>query len=249
MTPAAQSWRLTVHDELPSTSDLCRSLAQAGEPEGLAILARRQVQGRASHGRSWSSPPGNMYLSILLRPNTPIRQGGLWSLLAAVALADAVAPLLPDPSTLTLKWPNDLLLNGRKMAGILVDSHATQTGILDWLVIGLGLNLATAPQLPDRPSACLADATTPPPPETMAEHVLDRLAFWRDNFRRDGFAPVRTAWLARARNLGSEVTLRQGANDIVGRFAGLGDDGSLLLDADGKISAFAAGEVRLQLVE
>ncbi|MCW3475209.1 biotin--[acetyl-CoA-carboxylase] ligase [Rhodovastum sp. RN2-1] len=244
---ATGAWRLQVHDVLPSTSDLCRTLAEAGEPDGLAVLAHRQERGRGSHGRNWDSPAGNMYLSVLLRPPGRVREGGLWSLLAGLALAETVAPWLPDPAALTLKWPNDVLLGGRKLAGILLDSSADPQGALAWLVIGIGLNLAAAPQVPGRAVACIADVASAPRPEDAARALLARLDHWRRVHRQAGFAPVRAAWLARSLPVGAAMALRLGERDIGGSFAGLAEDGSLLLQTGGHVHAFAAGEVRLQL--
>jgi BirA family biotin operon repressor/biotin-[acetyl-CoA-carboxylase] ligase len=243
MTQAVAGWRLKVFESLDSTSDLCRSLAVAGEPEGLAVLARRQEKGRGRGGREWLSAPGNLFLSVLLRPRGPVREGGLWSLLAAVALAETVASLLPDPSVLTLKWPNDLLLEGRKLAGILLDSAGDASGGLAWLVIGFGLNLAAAPEVPNRAIASLAEVAMAPPPERVAEALLARLDHWRRVRLIEGFAPVRAAWLSRAQPIGAPITLKLGGSDVGGSFAGLGDDGSLLLHAGGRVCAFAAGEI------
>ncbi len=238
-------WRLVIHDVLPSTSDLVRQRGAGGEPAGLAVMARRQEQGRGSYGRSWESPAGNLYISVLLRPEGRVAQGGLWSLLSAVALADAVAGVLPDPGALRLKWPNDLMLNGGKLAGILLDSAAGPDGRLSSIVIGLGLNIAAKPDMPDRVTACLAELIAPPPPEAMAERLLDRLAHWIAIQTRDGFAPVRAAWLARGHPMGTPMRLRHGPADLDGAFAGIADDGSIILDIAGTPRAFAAGEVRL----
>ena len=241
MTHPVAEWRLRIFENLDSTSDLCRSLAVAGEPEGLAVMARRQEKGRGRAGREWLSAPGNLFLSVLLRPGGPVREGGLWSLLAAVALADAVVPLLPDASALTLKWPNDLLLDGRKLAGILLDSAADMSGKLDWLVIGFGLNLAAAPEVPGRAVASLGNAATPP--EEVAEALLARLDHWRRVRLAEGFAPVRTAWLSRAHPIGALIKIKPGGEDVDGSFAGLAEDGSLLLHTGGQMRAFAAGEI------
>jgi len=184
-----------------------------------------------------------MYLSVLLRPAGPVRLGGNWSLLAAVALADTVAPMLPPHATLSLKWPNDLMLNGAKLAGILLDSNADANGNFTSLVIGIGLNLATAPKLADRPTACIADLATPPTPEAAVGALLDRLDHWR----HAGFDAVRQAWLTRAQPVGSDIELMQGERTITGTFAGLGGDGSLLLTTDGRVHAYAAGEVRQRI--
>jgi BirA family biotin operon repressor/biotin-[acetyl-CoA-carboxylase] ligase len=239
-------WRLRSYPSIESTSDLCATLAAAGEPEGLAIMALRQTAGRGSRGRNWQSPVGNLYISVLLRPPGMLAEGGRWALLAAVALSDTLAALLPDPGPLSLKWPNDVLLHGRKMAGILLDATATKEGAIDWLVIGCGVNLVHAPEVPGRRTACLAEFVPPPTPRAMAGALLDRLAHWRAVRALDGFGPVRTAWLARAHPVGTKVQLAYNGRLLGGTFAGLADDGSLLLATGGRVEAFATGEILLQ---
>jgi BirA family biotin operon repressor/biotin-[acetyl-CoA-carboxylase] ligase len=243
--PRQSGWRLQIHEVLPSTSDLCRSLAAADEPEGLAVLARRQTQGRGSRGRDWQSPSGNLFLSVLLRPRERARDAAQWSLLAGVALAEVLAEHLRGAATPRLKWPNDVLLDGRKLAGILVDSSADGAGDVEWLVIGIGVNLAVAPNVMGREVACVAEFVPPPPSERFAEGLLARLGHWRNLRREQGFAPVRAAWLAHAPAPGSAITLRQGEKMLGGGFVGLGADGSLLLATDGRVRAFATGEVLL----
>ena len=239
----ARGWRLAIHETLSSTSDACRARAAGGEPGALAVLARRQTQGRGTDGRTWQSPPGNLYLSVLLRPAEPARLAGEWSLLAAVALAETVALLLPDRQALTLKWPNDLLLHGGKLAGILTESAAAPGGTLDFVIIGFGLNLAVAPTLPDRRTACLADAVAPPGPEDFAWSLLDQLDRWRLRRLERGFAAVREAWMARGPLPGAPIAVRQGTATLHGSFAGLGADGSLLLSTGTGVRKLAAGEV------
>lgn len=239
------AWRLAIHDSLPSTADLCRDRAEAGEAEGLAILALRQTAGHGTSGRSWTGAAGNLFLSVLLRPGGPAREATQWSLLAGVALAEALSAELPDPAVLSLKWPNDVLLHGAKLAGILVESAADAAGGLVWLSIGLGANLVTAPSVPGRATACLAECGPPPLPETMARRVLAVLSHWRELRAVAGFAPVRAAFLARTAVPGTPITLRLGERRLEGAFAGLGEDGSLLLRTGGRIQAFAAGEVTI----
>jgi BirA family biotin operon repressor/biotin-[acetyl-CoA-carboxylase] ligase len=237
VTVQAAFWRLEVHEALGSTSDSCRQRGSAGEGEGLAVMVRVQTAGRGSRGRAWVSPPGNLYLSVLLRPATALREAGLWALLAGVAVAEAL-----DEFGVVLKWPNDVMHRGAKLGGILVESQASSGEALDFMVIGIGLNLAHAPDLPDRRAASLDGAVTP---DVAAAHVLARLNHWRAVQATDGWAPVRAAWLARALPLGAEMTLRQGETRHSGRFAGLAEDGSLLLDVDGSAKHFSSGEIWL----
>ena len=240
---SATGWRLKIFETLGSTSDLCRNFAVNGEPAGLGVLARRQERGRGREGRTWISSLGNLFLSVLLRPRGPVREAGTWSLVAAVALANTLEPLLPDGVALTLKWPNDLLLNGRKLAGILLDSAANSAGDLEWLVIGFGVNLAVAPPVPGRAAAALAEVTTPPEPEQVAQSLLARLDQWMEVRERNGLTPIREAWLARTLPAGTPLSLKMGEQEYVGIFAGLANDGSLLLETGGRVRSFAAGEI------
>lgn len=244
-TALPEGWRLRRYETLPSTSDLLRRLAAAGEPGGLAVMAAQQTAGRGRDGRPWTGSAGNLYLSALLRPGGPARAAGQWSLLAAVALAGALLPLLPQPGALRLKWPNDLLLDGAKCAGILTEASATPGGDLEWLVLGIGVNLATAPELPDRRTASLARmGVTPPAPEVFAAALLDSISRWSSVMRRDGFDPVRQAWLAHGPVPDSPVTVRGLRGPLEGRFAGLREDGALLLSCEDGIQVVASGEVQ-----
>ncbi len=243
--PGRLAWRLEIHDELPSTSDLVRTRAEAGEPAGLAVMARRQTQGRGSRGRAGSTPAGNLAISMLLRPHLPMREAGGLSLLAGLALAEAVAEILPPGPALALKWPNDVLLAGNKLAGILLESHGDGQGGVAWVIPGIGVNLAHAPILPDRIAACLADHMPAPAPETFAPRLLARLAHWCVVLEQGGFAPVRAAWLAHAQTPGSKMSLKLGADVLSGTFAGLDADGSLLMAIDGDVRRFTTGEVLL----
>jgi BirA family biotin operon repressor/biotin-[acetyl-CoA-carboxylase] ligase len=236
-------WRLAVHDELASTQDGVLAAARAGEAEGLAILALRQTAGRGTQGRPWQSRPGNLALSFLLKPAGPARDLPQWSLLAAVALADAVAAELPPNATLRLKWPNDLLLGGAKCAGILTEG-APAAGGIDWLVFGVGVNLAWAPELPDRPTACLAALITPPSPVAFAWRLLAAVDRWRQILAQHGFEPIRRAWLERGPSPGDPITLKQADGRVLqGSFGGLARDGRLLLCEKGRMVEVASGEV------
>lgn len=236
-------WRLRVEESLPSTSDLLLRLAAAGEPEGLAVLARRQTAGRGREGRAWQSPAGNLYLSVLLRPASPAREAPLWALLAAVALAEALAPALTDPAALRLKWPNDLLLSGAKLAGVLCESAARPDGRLEWLVMGLGANLAVAPALDGRATACLADHAPPPAPETVAIRVVQAIEAWGARLARGEAAALLEAWMRRGPGPGERLTLRAGGGETSGTYRGLDRDGTLLLEVDGRTRRFATGEL------
>ncbi len=234
----AARFRVEAYDALGSTSALCAARARAGEPDGLAVLAARQTAGRGSRGRHWDSPEGNLYLSVLLRP-AELGDPGLWSLLTGVALWDALRGLLPDPSTLTLKWPNDVLFGGRKLAGVLIE---VEDGAL---VIGMGVNLARAPAVPGRATACIAEVAPPPPPRAFADAVLQALDDWTRVLASDGRAPVLAAWQARAHPIGTLMNIRIAGTLLKGLYAGLSPEGYLLLRTDSSTRRVSAGEVLL----
>jgi BirA family biotin operon repressor/biotin-[acetyl-CoA-carboxylase] ligase len=246
-------WRLVIEESLPSTSESVIRLAEAGEPEGLALMARQQTAGRGRGGRAWTSPPGNLYVSILLRPRGAARESAQWSLLAGVVLAEAAAEIDPEPAALRLKWPNDLLRHGAKVAGILTNAALDRAGPggpetpLAWVVLGIGVNLATAPAMSDRPTATLGRGEAP---EAFATRLLARLDHWRRVQAAQGFGPVRAAWEAHGPDRDAPLTVRNGPGDaaatLVGRYKGLAVDGSLLLDTGepgGGLRRIAAGEV------
>jgi len=234
----AAGWRLRTYESLASTSDLCRTLAAAGEPEGLAVLARRQTAGRGSRGREWLSEPGNLFVSYLIRPSDRPADAGMWALLAGLAAAESL-----DHPGIVLKWPNDLLFGGAKLGGILIDCATTAEGQLDWLVIGIGINLTCALDIEGRAVISLGSAI---PPDMLATRIADSLSYWRRVRLLEGWGAIRTAWLARATPIGQTMTLRQGETVVGGRFAGLGEDGSLLLQTGGRVHAFSSGEIWLE---
>ena len=232
-------WRLLVHDQLPSTAELIRERAEAGEGDRLAVLARQQTAGRGTHGRSWVSPPGNLYLSVLLRPQIPAREVPQWSLLAAVALHSALAPYA-GPG-LTLKWPNDLLLGGAKCAGILSEGSLDPAGRLEWLAFGFGVNLAHAPAVPGRVTAALPSPALDP--EDAAIAIIGALDHWRAIREDRGFEPVRAAWLERGHMPGTPLTVTTPGGALTGHFAGLDPAGGLRLRTATGMETVMAGDV------
>ena len=240
------AWLLEVHDRLGSTSDLCRERLDAGQgANGVAILALKQTAGRGSRGREWSDPGGNLALSVMLMgqgaDDVPV---GLWPFIAGLALYDAVADFLPAGHRLELKWPNDLLLDGRKMAGILIETGSA--GGIAWQVIGMGANLRCAPVIAGRDVACLAECggDVPIAPD-MAQVLLRRLDGWLACHAAQGFGAIRTAWLERGHPVGTKIDVKAGNRQFSGTFAGLADDGILLLHTASGPVRVVTGEVLL----
>lgn len=232
---SAPPWRIEIAEEVPSSQTLVAARAEAGEAAGLALLARRQSAGRGREGRAWRSPAGNLHLSVLLRPAVPARALPQLALLAAVALHEAARPRAP----VRLKWPNDLMLGEAKVGGILAEAALDAAGGVRHLVLGVGVNLATAPPLPDRATAALGAE----PPERFAWRFLSCLGAWLDRHATEGFAPVRAAWMAAGPARGAPLALRRGDRRIEGRYQGLAEDGALRIELDGRVLELHAGEL------
>jgi BirA family biotin operon repressor/biotin-[acetyl-CoA-carboxylase] ligase len=232
------AWRLETYEELGSTSDLCTARARAGEPEGLAVLALKQTAGRGSRGRSWQAPAHNLNLSLLLRPSRPAAEAGFFSLLTGVAVAEAVEEFFAPPTM--LKWPNDVLIGGAKLAGILIDA-APAGQKLDWLVIGIGMNLRHAPEIPGRQTTALLSHGVTVSPADAANAILRRLSHWHDQ----PVAAIRQAWLDRAHPIGTELSVRGLHGTQTGTFAGLSPTGELLLRTENRIDPISTGDVLL----
>jgi BirA family biotin operon repressor/biotin-[acetyl-CoA-carboxylase] ligase len=247
--PAGRGFRVLHEARLGSTNDLARELAEAGEPEGLIVTAREQTGGRGRHGRRWQSPPGNFYGSLILRPETSLAAAASLSLVVALAALNAIEALAGGrrPLDLAVKWPNDVLLAGAKVAGILLEGavRGDRAGVgCAWVVAGLGVNLAWHPALPHYPSTSLAEHGIETTPERFLDAYLRELGRLLPDWRRRGFAPFREAWLARALGLGGEISLRVGSTLRRGRFQGLDADGSILIEtAPGSPERFATGEL------
>lgn len=242
MLPAG--YRLEVYDSLDSTNDTAIAAARGGVPAGLVVTARRQLAGRGRHGRQWTSPEGNLYCSVLLRPECPVAAAAQLSFVAAVALSECLAAHLPDSKHLGCKWPNDILYDGAKLAGILIESQGRADSETDWVVIGSGVNLIHCPPDTPYPATHLRRAGATICPGTLLGEYVRMLDIWYGHWKRDGFSPVRDAWLARACYLGEEMVARTGSRQWRGIFEGLGNDGALQLRlADGSRHQITAGEV------
>jgi len=231
-------WRLEVFEELASTSTECTERARAGEAGGLAVLAYRQTAGLGSRGRAWQAPEGNLNLSVLLRPQRPAAEAGMFALLAGVAVAEALEAL--TQLKMVLKWPNDVLLGQAKLAGILIDAAPSGVG-LDWLVIGIGINLREAPSIAGKQTTALGQHGVDRGPQPVAEAVLERLEYWRDA----PSAAIMEAWLSRAHGIGMPIEVSAGGKLLQGSFAGLTPAGELLLQCENRIEAISTGEVLL----
>lgn len=227
-------YRVLAFDSLPSTMDECRRQAAAGAPEGLLVWAGEQTAGRGRRGRSFASPPGNLYLSLLLRPQRAAAEGAQLGFVAAVALAEAVAALLPEGARrVRLKWPNDLLIDRAKASGTLLEGQPGAGGRLDWLILGIGVNVATHPADTPYPATSLAAAGATASAADLLAALADAFVAWHETWQDRGFAPIRAAWLDRAAGLGEPIRVNLSQGSLEGRFADLDETGILWIELPG----------------
>jgi BirA family biotin operon repressor/biotin-[acetyl-CoA-carboxylase] ligase len=228
-------------DELDSTNSEARRRAEAGEQGPLWIRAARQTLGRGRRGKVWDSGNANLAATLLLRPPVQASIIGQLSFAAALAAAEMAQHFAPD-AAIGVKWPNDVLGDGRKLAGILLESGEDGHG--RWLAIGIGVNLASFPPGTEFPATALAQlAPAAPSPDDAWCVLAARFAHWYDVWMSEGFQTVRTAWLARAGGLGRSIRARLPDAVHEGVFEGIDASGALLLNESGRVRAIAAGEV------
>jgi len=237
------SFRLLALDTIGSTSDESKRLARDGADEGLIVCAKVQTQGRGRRGRLWVSPPGNLYMSLLLRPRCQAASAAQLGFVAALAMAEALDAAAPGLAV-GCKWPNDLLARGRKIAGILLETEMRAGDLPEFVVIGIGVNLASSPRDVAYPTTSLAEEGFPgiAPLELLAGFTR-QFGPWLARWRDEGFAPVREAWLARAFGLGEPIRVRLERDTLDGLFLDLDGDGALMLDIAGMPKRIAAGEI------
>lgn len=233
---------IEVFEELASTSGtlLERLSSGAAVPEGQWVVANRQTSGRGRQGRAWFDGSGNFMGSTFVASHAGDPPLGTLALAAGLAVRDAVLKHLPAGREVLLKWPNDLLADGAKLSGILLE------GARGGVVVGIGVNLAVAPELLDRPTVSLAQLGAPASRDAFAQDLAVSLSQEVERWRTFGLEPLIRRWVAAAHPLGTPLRTGEGSDSVDGTFAGLALDGALQLRlADGTLRAIHAGEINL----
>lgn len=242
---SAQGFRLEWHDEVASTNTLAMDRLRAGAGGWLWICAARQTAGRGRLGRPWQSATGNLFASVGLIDPSPMRHAPQLSFVMSLALVDALDALTHAALPLAIKWPNDVLCEGRKLAGILIEGSSLPSGGFA-CVAGIGVNCLATPQLTAYPATSLLQEGFQLTPRDVLPALADafarRLQIWNCGH---GFAAIRQAWLARAAGLGAEIETIQGHNRARGLFAGLDAEGHLLLDTGAGLKTIEAADITL----
>jgi BirA family biotin operon repressor/biotin-[acetyl-CoA-carboxylase] ligase len=230
--------------EIDSTNEEARRLALGGVEGPLWVTADRQTKGRGRRGRDWQSPEGNLAATLLLRPATPIAQCAQLSFVAALGVSEFVGRCAPR-AEVKVKWPNDVLADEKKIAGILLESASKDGARPDWLAIGFGINLALHPADTEFPATSIAGlGEKPPAPRVALDCLAASWSRWYEMWFERGFEPIRDAWLARAARLGARIRARIADMEAVGVFESIDADGALILrESNGRARLISAGEV------
>ncbi|MDE0416785.1 MAG: biotin--[acetyl-CoA-carboxylase] ligase [bacterium] len=233
-------FRLVERDEVTSTNDTAIELAETGSAAWSVVRARLQTGGRGRRGRVFVSPPGNSYTSFILRPCIAPRDLPQLSLVTGVAVAESIEASAPRTAPVRCKWPNDILINDAKVAGILVETGG------DAVIVGIGINLVSHPDIRGVPTTDLASEGAPGVDRdlllaTLCRRLKDRVTDWENS----GFASQRLAWLDRAAGIGARASFSED-NSMEGRIVGLAHDGALIMESDGRHIRIVSGTLRLQ---
>jgi BirA family transcriptional regulator, biotin operon repressor / biotin---[acetyl-CoA-carboxylase] ligase len=239
-----EGYRLFEFDEIDSTNEEARRRASQGDHGPAWILAHAQTAGRGRRGREWVSPRGNLMATLLFAPGCDAPRAAQLSFVAALAVHDTLCTWLPADGV-RLKWPNDTLMNGRKISGILLETaSAGEAAVLPWIAVGIGINLTFAPQLASYPATFVNEHAEAPDAlgalSVLARAWDNRLRAWQSG----GFSQTRSDWLQVAAGVGGQVEARLAGETITGVFRTLASDGSLELELpDGQRRTISAGEV------
>lgn len=226
-----------------STNDLAMERVRSGGSGNHWIVAGEQNKGRGRHGRVWTSPAGNLYASLTLKDPCPVSLGFQLGFVAALSIYSAVEASGVDRSLLGLKWPNDVLANGAKLSGILIEGTLLSDHSFA-VVIGCGVNVSSHPSDTPYPATNLRDLGVDTTIEAVFSALTKEFRKWLDVYENSmQFSKIRTAWIARSLGMNRPVEIRNNGSVRRGIFSGLDENGCLLLDQDGMIVRIEAGDV------
>ena len=235
---------LIERDLIPSTNDHARDLAGRGAAEGTLVWAKAQTQGRGRHGRDWASQPGNLFVSVVLRPEARVQNAVQIGYVAALAVGETVRAGIDPTVPTSQKWPNDVLLDGRKVSGILLESATLPDGSMDWLVLGIGLNVASHPSDARLAATDLRSHGDTRPLAEILEGLANSFLRWYRRWQGEGFGPIRAAWLDQAHTPGEPIEVRQDRDAFRGAFVEIDDTGALVLKPEaGALRTVSYGDV------
>jgi BirA family biotin operon repressor/biotin-[acetyl-CoA-carboxylase] ligase len=224
------------YEEVDSTNDVARQLAVEGAAHGELVIAEQQLKGKGRRGRSWFSPPGkNLYFSIILRPDLPAERAPELTFVSAVAVAETLRELGVKAE---IKWPNDILVEGKKLGGLLLELGSQSEGIADFVILGIGLNVNALdedfpPELQHVATSLLLSTGKSLSRPLVASRLWNKLEEWLDRHGTEGFEPVRQSWSALSSTLGTKVRVKTDTEEWEGNALGIDASGALVVQLPG----------------
>ena len=236
-------YHLLSFDALDSTNEEAKRLARAGGAHGAVIWAKKQANGKGRMGREWISADGNLFVSILLKPEKPITELAQLSFVASVAVVEALSALFEKEHKLSCKWPNDVLLDSKKLSGILLESFVCEKDSKQW--VSVGVNVDSHPTGTEFPATCLTEAGVE---LVSAKIVLSRFIHHfiecYNEWENTGFTAIRKRWLKYAWGMKTEITARLPNSQITGIAQDINKDGNLVIkDKKGKLHTLHAADI------
>ncbi len=223
------------YEELSSTNLEAIKMAEKGALDGTVILANKQISGKGRHGRNWVSPDGNLYASIIIRDKTDLNQLTQFTFITAIAVGNTLLSLSTDLD-LKYKWPNDVLINNQKVAGILLETRSNA----EWLVIGVGINILSSPEYATSlHQVCNLGISN----LTLLEKLISNFDKVRQKWLLEGFLPIRKMWLERAYMLGNQISVSIGNDLYSGIFSDISPEGKIVICSNNNLISLESGEV------
>jgi BirA family biotin operon repressor/biotin-[acetyl-CoA-carboxylase] ligase len=224
-------------EEIDSTNDELRRLAEKGAKHFTIVAAKKQTRGKGRYSRIWDSPKGNLYLSILIK-NTKLETAYQLSFVASLAVLDTIQTFLPAHDA-KLKWPNDVLVDGKKIAGILLESSSSQVGKMNYLIIGFGINVKESPDY----ATNMKDLGFKQAFGSLKQHLIEKFEQLYTIWLEEGFGRIGELWLRNAAYLGEKIRANLPEKEVEGIFRGLTPQGELILETTDGEKLISSGEV------
>jgi BirA family biotin operon repressor/biotin-[acetyl-CoA-carboxylase] ligase len=223
-------YELVMHDSIDSAASEAKRLALSGADEGTLVWVKEQTAGRGRFDHQWLSEPGNLHCAIVLRLDEPMAVAVQVNYVAAVSLATAIAGLVTPMTELRYRWPNDVLLNNLKVAGILLDPCVVNNGNVECLVLGINVNVKTHPNdLDDNAANMHADGFSKSTDAELLESFSRHFLSWINRWAEEGFGPIAKAWIQRANGVGQPIQLQLAKEIVNGEFVELDSEGALVV--------------------
>jgi BirA family biotin operon repressor/biotin-[acetyl-CoA-carboxylase] ligase len=235
------SWNIEIFGSLSSTQELVHEMAARGIDEGFVAQALTQTKGRGRHGNEWISPMGNLYMSFILRPECSPDRAGQLSFVLSVALSEAIDEFIDQKHDKSLKWPNDILIDNKKCAGILLESELTLDGKIEFIVAGIGVNILASPEEAIGIQEVAGDRQVAIHP--FRDILLGKIDKYYSKWKKDGFEEIRKLWIKQAYGIGNKIEARVSDKTICGTFEEIDDSGTLIINTDDKKHKINAGEI------